>query len=1021
MINLESLNTDIEATTASNEEEEDSLNESSSPTWALGDILQSLEEPDRSPLFLVSKTNELVSLLQKHPYLKKELVLSVFGRRVQKLLSHPAKEVVATGYRTARYAIFDIQSLRAIIGLHTDSFVLKSLAKDAKFNVEREQAIKFIRGYLEIPDGANELSLGVVCALVAVAEDSTDKLSNIAVETLAELLLYVPEKINAAGGVKVLALTLANGPYDLAEGIAVAFMQLLDKPGTRKYIWAGQDLDVIFSPLTELQEQDHMDEAKVRSCSRVIAMMLKSWPGLFYMCMFDFRSIKAFVEILRLPIAGLRDVIMDLYFEILNIKTPAWSAAFLAGQKMTDYAGTSSDEQPGLREVRDKSRSLTDKYVALLLALFIETDLLKVLFTVIEENTDAKNTRKAMLLLGEIISLSAKILPQQYAIKTQILGGLFRSAARLETIDRFAASSAIFQIDRITKNLYHSFPDLALQNQRDGGLPVKESRRSELKKLRLGLHLDDTYFRSLLLETNVLSTKNYSKWNWDTLIEIMQGPLMNPKRLDEAIRATKFMKRLMSFYRPFKYRFSEVRKTSTTQRYVKAGCVLVKTLLANPEGVKYLSENKLLRQIAECMAQLDPMSGITSSEPLFSKQRLETTLSYGYFTLLGTLSSDPNGVMMIERWRMFNMFYHLSELTSRKDLIVALISSLDYHLEGHPRILLGKVLTTGEKEVRMFATSFVGTLLDLEDLEMHDWAVQLLVEQLYDVDQEVCDLAVKTLGDACMASRTLDRIVECLPDLEYLTESVSPLLLRFLSTPQGLEYLKGLDYVEQQMQEWYISGNETYVYVVERQLAISLLAQNSHAAVGDSTLPPHFYRELVRTAEGCKILKQKDHVRRLCEYIELHHDEEADPVILTKLKSCLWAIGNIASMELGVPFVEEAEITKTIFQIATTSQVWSLKGTAFYVISLISSTPRGLEMVDEYGWESTVSVMGDPMGLCVPKDIRSFLELPPWESFVSLRPSRRGVYVADADMGNLKQVVVAAPQPAKAQAQKSER
>lgn len=63
----------------------------------------------------------------------------------------------------------------------------RSLAKDAEFNVEREQAIKFIRGYLEIANGVNELSLGVICALVAVAEQPSDKLRTIALETLAEL------------------------------------------------------------------------------------------------------------------------------------------------------------------------------------------------------------------------------------------------------------------------------------------------------------------------------------------------------------------------------------------------------------------------------------------------------------------------------------------------------------------------------------------------------------------------------------------------------------------------------------------------------------------------------------------------------------------------------------------------------------------------------------------------------------------------------------------------------------------
>lgn len=98
------------------------------------------------------------------------------------------------------------------------------------------------------------------------------------------------------------------------------------------------------------------------------------------------------------------------------------------------------------------------------------------------------------------------------------------------------------------------------------------------------------------------------KWNWESLHEMVQGPLLNPKRLEEAIKVTKFMKRLMSFYRPFKFKFSNVKNTKPNQRYVRIGCALFNTLLQTAEGIKYLSENKILRQIAECLAQLDRVS-----------------------------------------------------------------------------------------------------------------------------------------------------------------------------------------------------------------------------------------------------------------------------------------------------------------------------------------------------------------------------------------------------------------------------
>jgi hypothetical protein len=40
------------------------------------------------------------------------------------------------------------------------------------------------------------------------------------------------------------------------------------------------------------------------------------------------------------------------------------------------------------------------------------------------------------------------------------------------------------------------------------------------------------------------------------ILEIIQGPMTSPRRLDEAIRGTKFAKRLLAFYRPLNHRYS---------------------------------------------------------------------------------------------------------------------------------------------------------------------------------------------------------------------------------------------------------------------------------------------------------------------------------------------------------------------------------------------------------------------------------------------------------------------------------
>ena len=56
----------------------------------------------------------------------------------------------------------------------------------------------------------------------------------------------------------------------------------------------------------------------------------------------------------------------------------------------------------------------------------------------------------------------------------------------------------------------------------------------------------------------IFAYKDHTKWNFDLLLELIEGPLLNPKRMEEAMRASKFMKRLMGFFHPFSHRFSDM-------------------------------------------------------------------------------------------------------------------------------------------------------------------------------------------------------------------------------------------------------------------------------------------------------------------------------------------------------------------------------------------------------------------------------------------------------------------------------
>ena len=54
--------------------------------------------------------------------------------------------------------------------------------------------------------------------------------------------------------------------------------------------------------------------------------------------------------------------------------------------------------------------------------------------------------------------------------------------------------------------------------------------------------------------------KDHTKWNFDALQEVVEGPLLNPKRLEEAIKILKFVRSFLKFFHPFEYRFSDMKR-----------------------------------------------------------------------------------------------------------------------------------------------------------------------------------------------------------------------------------------------------------------------------------------------------------------------------------------------------------------------------------------------------------------------------------------------------------------------------
>lgn len=359
--------------------------ESESPTYILADILQALEVESMPPDYYVERANNLVELFKKYPALKYDLAWAIFGLRVQTMLLSDSREVVAAGYRVTRHAIADRKSLQIIRGLNTDSLVILSLVKESKASIEREQALKFVRAFLDVKDGVYELSNAVTRTIVSIAEHHDDRLRSMALLTLSELLIRNPLMVVIAEGIGPLADTLVEGNYHGSETLATAFLHLLDSPQQRKYLKSGHELEATFTLFTDAS---HGHEDKLKASARLISAILKTWSGISALSRGNFSAIRSLFLSLSYPAPLARSLILDLLFDVLHIKPPSWTSSYLAGRRLTTYGRVanlktqkhehSSDLDQEDHEDQSCNFSLVEHFTTLLLTIFIHCGLLKV-------------------------------------------------------------------------------------------------------------------------------------------------------------------------------------------------------------------------------------------------------------------------------------------------------------------------------------------------------------------------------------------------------------------------------------------------------------------------------------------------------------------------------------------------------------------------------------------------------------------------------------------------------------------
>jgi rapamycin-insensitive companion of mTOR len=190
----------------------------------------------------------------------------------------------------------------------------------------------------------------------------------------------------------------------------------------------------------------------------------------------------------------------------------------------------------------------------------------------------------------------------------------------------------------------------------------------------LGLNQDDVRFRQAVMDSEVLGLKDYTKWNWDAISDLMKGSLLNPKRFDELVRNTKFAQRLVQFIRPSSKQFSETPQDSLSSKIVWACSKFIYTMCSSVAGYRFLLETRLIAEIVDRIAKIcDP-----GSFDAFTKDRIDTVLAKEYFTILGDMQRHPDAERIFEEHSIWNVYYLLVELRGKDFILKYILTTGNY-------------------------------------------------------------------------------------------------------------------------------------------------------------------------------------------------------------------------------------------------------------------------------------------------------------------------------------------------------
>ncbi|KAL5015873.1 hypothetical protein ScPMuIL_005462 [Solemya velum] len=894
-------------------------------------------------------------------------------------LLHEAKEVRAATLRVIRYLLQDSESLDVLFSFHIEYLIARSIDLCLDNELERIHALKLVRKVAHF--GAEKFPTCLVYPLVAICNDGSaerDRMLRVCLCTLCELVFHNTELVAQCGGIStLLRVVLDCHQYPrVNEALVCTTLHLLNHPRSRHYIRFNTDLEQLLAPFTDCHyrynpdgDQSVSEDREIRFAASKMAVVtiMRSWPGIIRFCRPDGSGLQSLIGILYLPNPEIHvSILMKLSKYLWRLKEentdfdPSWKII----KKAKGYSPTSKRCDLCLWEKDNCDLRPLHVLVFLMYFSYPNQALVEILIIVMP------TFHQTVILLGETVALESTLLPQECSHHSQSLPSLMAMATSHEatSTQRHRALEAVNCLSRfhtmkkrglVPNSLYLQQLLNMAKSRREEDIKSVHIRKDQLAESCFAKAGTEDMAGQAARDSNVL-TKEHNKWEWALISSILKLPDEKLNKFDEPI-LVRFIKRLVAFFKPTNHLFSRIESNCENgKKFAKEGCELMDFLVKcdQEDAQKLLSE--WLTDIEECLSEV--VTQKLAPESVLSPANILNTLSHYYFLFIGRLSSSSKGDLLLEKSGIYQQLLDIITVSPQDSYVKLIVSSLNYCRDGTARAVLTKALCAGSETVKLYSTEVLRVLLRTRMSSICGWTVELLVTQLYDHSPVVAMAALGVLDEACEEESNLQNLIKHRPSLLHFRDRGALQLCRFASLSKGFKFLVDVNYIGNILQNWHKSMNRKYVKIVEELLNEALTTyekandgsftrrSNKTARKLDAFLPPHLYGQILQHREGFQLLRNQTYMEEYFDCVrcqELCTDDD-----ITKLKTALWIVGHIGTSSWGISWLKEKQILPEIIRLAEECGVYSIRGTAFYVLGLLSSTREGAGWLIQYGWES---------------------------------------------------------------------